>query len=107
MALATCFATAVERLRGIASSLLYALMIWGIGYEGYNPISRVPSELTAIGAPTRGLWAGLGWIDLSERTNISVFLFWVVMLASALWRTARAQRKTRRVSPISAQVSRG
>jgi len=47
---------------GIASSLLYALMIWGIRYEGYSLISQVPSELTAIGAPTRALWARLGWI---------------------------------------------
>src|SRR5688572_32838218 len=47
---------------GVASSLLYALMIWGIRYEGYSPISQVPSELTAIGAPTQGLWARLGWI---------------------------------------------
>ncbi|HEX6944415.1 MAG TPA: DUF998 domain-containing protein, partial [Gemmatimonadaceae bacterium] len=47
---------------GVASSLLYALMIWGIRYEGYNPISQVPSELTAIGAPTQALWARLGWI---------------------------------------------
>jgi hypothetical protein len=46
---------------GVASSLLYALMIWGIRYEGYNPISQVPSELTAIGAPTQALWARLGW----------------------------------------------
>jgi hypothetical protein len=47
---------------GIASSVLYALMIWTIRYEGYNPISQVPSELTAIGAPTRTLWAWLGWV---------------------------------------------
>jgi hypothetical protein len=47
---------------GVASSLLYALMIWGIRYDGYDPISQVPSELTAIGAPTRALWARLGWI---------------------------------------------
>ena len=47
---------------GLASSLLYALMIWGIRYEGYSPISQVPSELTAIGAPTQALWARLGWI---------------------------------------------
>jgi hypothetical protein len=47
---------------GIASSVLYAAMIWGIRYEGYDPISQVPSELTAIGAPTRALWARLGWI---------------------------------------------
>jgi hypothetical protein len=49
-------------LCGIASSVLYALMIWGIRYEGYSPVSQVPSELTAIGAPTRALWAHLGWI---------------------------------------------
>jgi hypothetical protein len=49
-------------LCGVASSLLYALMIWGIRYEGYSPISQVPSELTAIGAPTQALWARLGWI---------------------------------------------
>ena len=47
---------------GIASSVLYAAMIWGIRYEGYSPISQVPSELTAIGAPTEALWARLGWI---------------------------------------------
>jgi len=47
---------------GVASSLLYAVMIWGIRYEGYSLISQVPSELTAIGAPTQALWARLGWI---------------------------------------------
>ena len=47
---------------GIVSSLLYAAMIWAIRYEGYNLVSQVPSELTAIGAPTRALWARLGWI---------------------------------------------
>jgi hypothetical protein len=47
---------------GIASSLLYAAMIWAIRYEGYSVISQVPSELTAIGAPTQALWARLGWI---------------------------------------------
>ena len=47
---------------GIASSVLYAAMIWAVRYEGYSPISQVPSELTAIGAPTQALWARLGWI---------------------------------------------
>src|SRR5262245_54899297 len=47
---------------GIASSVLYALMIWAIRYEGYSLISRVPSEPSAIGAPTRALWVQLGWI---------------------------------------------
>ena len=45
---------------GIASSLLYAAMIWGIRYEGYSPISQVPSELTAIGAPTRTVVGAAG-----------------------------------------------
>jgi len=49
-------------LCGVASSLLYAFMIWAIRYEGYSVLSQVPSELTAIGAPTRGLWARLGWM---------------------------------------------
>ena len=214
---------------GIASSLLYVLMIWAIRYDGYDPISQVPSELTAIGAPTQALWARLGWIytvlitafgigvwksaggnralrlvggfilayaslgllwpfapmhqrevlaagggtpsdtlhqvlaavtvflmflaigfgatafgkrfrlysiativvllafggltfleaprlqanlptpwiGLWERIDISAFLLWVVVLASALCRTARAQGETRHVSPISVQVSRG
>jgi len=45
---------------GILSSLLYGAMITLIRYEGYHPISQVPSELTAIGAPTRALWMVLG-----------------------------------------------
>jgi pimeloyl-ACP methyl ester carboxylesterase len=49
-------------LSGIASSLLFAAMIWLIRYEGYSPISQTPSELTAIGAPTRPLWSLLGTI---------------------------------------------
>ena len=47
---------------GIGSSLIYAAMIWLIRYEGYSLLSQVPSELTAIGAPTRRLWMGLGAI---------------------------------------------
>jgi hypothetical protein len=75
MSLGRSFPTAVEDrssghkarrkallLCGVASSVLYALMIWGIRYAGYNPLSQVPSELTAIGAPTRVLWLRLGWI---------------------------------------------
>ena len=49
-------------LCGVASSLLYGLMIWAIRYEGYDPISQVPSELAAIGAPTQMRWAFLGAI---------------------------------------------
>ena len=48
-------------LCGIASSVLFALMIWTIRYPGYSLLSQVPSELTAIGAPTQALWTQLGW----------------------------------------------
>ena len=47
---------------GIVSSLLYGAMIGSISDEGYSLVSRVPSELTAIGAPTRSLWLALGAI---------------------------------------------
>jgi pimeloyl-ACP methyl ester carboxylesterase len=75
MAHTTCLATADERRRslpadrtwrkallvcGILSSLLYGAMIWAIRYEGYSLVSQVPSELTAIGAPTERLWMLLG-----------------------------------------------
>jgi hypothetical protein len=72
-------------LCGIASSVLYALMIWAIRYEGYNPISQVPSELTAIGAPTRALWAQLGWI----------YTGLVTAFGFGLWRSAGRQRSVR------------
>jgi hypothetical protein len=47
---------------GILSSLLYGTMITAIRYNGYSPISRAPSELTAIGALTRPLWMSLGTV---------------------------------------------
>ncbi len=45
---------------GILSSLLYGAMITVIRFEGSSPISQTVSELSAIGAPTRPLWALLG-----------------------------------------------
>jgi hypothetical protein len=52
---------------GIVSSLLYGAMIWAIRYEGYSLVSQVPSE----------------------RINISVFLLWVVVLATVLLRAPK------------------
>ena len=75
---------------GIASSLLYAAMIWGIRYEGYNPISQVPSELTAIGAPTRALWARLGW----------VYTVLVTAFGVGLWNFAGGKRAVRIVAGL-------
>ena len=75
---------------GIASSLLYAAMIWGIRYEGYNPISQVPSELTAIGAPTQALWARLGWI----------YTVLVTAFGLGLWKSAGGNRPLRIVGGL-------
>jgi len=75
---------------GVASSLLYALMIWGIRYEGYNPISQVPSELTAIGAPTRALWARLGWI----------YTVLVTAFGVGVWKSAGGNRAVRSVGAL-------
>ena len=72
---------------GIASSLLYALMIWGVRYEGYNPISQVPSELTAIGAPTQALWARLGWI----------YTVLITAFGIGVWKSAGGNRALRLV----------
>jgi hypothetical protein len=72
-------------LCGIASSLLYAAMIWAIRYEGYSPISQVPSELTAIGAPTQALWARLGWI----------YTVLVTAFGFGLWQSAGRHRALR------------
>src|SRR5262249_40144874 len=70
---------------GVASSLLYALMIWTIRYEGYDLLAQVPSELTAIGAPTRALWTALGWI----------YTALVAAFGFGLWRWAGRQRAVR------------
>jgi len=75
---------------GMASSLLYAAMIWTIRYEGYNPISQVPSELTAIGAPTQALWTRLGWI----------YTVLVVAFGFGLWKSADRNRAVRIVGGL-------
>jgi hypothetical protein len=75
---------------GAASSLLYGCMIWGIRYEGYSPISQVPSELTAIGAPTQTLWARLGWI----------YTVLITAFGIGVWKSAGANRAVRIVGGL-------
>jgi hypothetical protein len=75
---------------GVVSSLLYGSMIWGIRYEGYSPISQVPSELTAIGAPTQALWARLGWI----------YTVLITAFGIGVWRSARRHRAVRLVGGL-------
>lgn len=75
---------------GVVSSLLYASMIWGIRYEGYSPISQVPSELTAMGAPTQALWARLGWI----------YTLLITAFGVGVWNSARRNRAVRLVGGL-------
>ena len=75
---------------GIASSMLYAAMIWGIRYEGYSLISQVPSELAAIGAPTQRLWALLG----------PIYTLLVAAFGWGIWRSAGRNRPVRVVGVL-------
>jgi hypothetical protein len=77
-------------LCGIASSLLYAAMIWAIRYEGYSPISQVVSELTALGAPTQALWERFGWI----------YTALVAAFGFGLWQSAGRSRAVRIVGGL-------
>jgi len=70
---------------GALAAVLYVGMITAIRYDGYNPISQVPSELTAIGAPTRMLWAWLGWVYIA----LILAFGWGVWKAAGTNRTLR------------------
>jgi hypothetical protein len=72
---------------GILASILYVAMTLFVGllWEGYSVASHVPSELSAIGAPTRTLWIFLGAV------------YGVLMIAFGwiVWATAPANRALR------------
>lgn len=70
---------------GMVSSLLYGAMIGAIRFEGYSRISQVPSELTAIGAPTRPLWMLLG----------AVYTVLVTAFGWGVWKVADRSRALR------------
>ena len=70
--------------------MLYAAMIWGIRYQGYNLISQVPSELTAIGAPTQRLWAMLG----------PIYTLLVAIFGWGVWESAGRNRAVRIVGGL-------
>jgi hypothetical protein len=77
-------------LSGIASSILFGLMVWTVRYDGYSLLSLVPGELTAIGAPTRELWVQLGWIYTGLVTVFGV----------GLWGSAAGNRRLRIVGAL-------
>ena len=75
---------------GILSSLLYGAMITLIRYEGYNPISQVVSELTAIGVPTRPLWMVLS----------PVYAALVIAFGVGVWSSSGGRRALRVVGGL-------
>jgi pimeloyl-ACP methyl ester carboxylesterase len=75
---------------GVVSSLLYGAMIGAIRFEGYSLVSQVPSELTAIGAPTRTLWMWLG----------SAYTVLVAAFGWGVWQSAGRNRAVRIVGGL-------
>jgi len=77
---------------GILASVLYVAMTLFVGlwWEGYSIVSGVPSELSAIGAPTRQLWIWLGVVY----AVLMVGFGWIV------WRSAPPNRALRVVGAL-------
>jgi hypothetical protein len=77
---------------GILASVLYVAMTLFVGlwWEGYSVFSRVPSELSAIGAPTRLLWMWLG----------VVYAFLMIAFGWFVWTSAPPNRALRVVGAL-------
>jgi hypothetical protein len=72
---------------GIVSSLLYVLMcvFVALQWESYSSASQTISELSAIGAPTRSLWAVPG----------AIYTLLVTAFGFGVWMSARRSRALR------------
>jgi hypothetical protein len=72
---------------GILASLLYFAVTAGMEliYEGFDPTAHTVSELSAVGVPTRSLWAWLA----GGYTPLMLAFAW------ALWRSAGERRRLR------------
>jgi hypothetical protein len=77
---------------GILSSLLYVAMNVFVPmlFEGYSLASQTVSELSAIGAPTRPLWVGLG----------TVYSLLVAAFGWGVWKSAGRNRPLRLVGGL-------
>jgi hypothetical protein len=77
---------------GILASVVYVAMtlLVGLLWEGYSVVSRVPSELSAIGAPTRLLWIWLG----------AVYAVLMVAFGWIVWKSAPSNRALRVVGAL-------
>jgi hypothetical protein len=77
---------------GILASVVYVAMTLFVGllWDGYSIVSGVPSELSAIDAPTRPLWMWLGGVY----AILMVGFGWIV------WRSAPPNRALRVVGAL-------
>ena len=77
---------------GIVAALLYVSMTLFVGllWEGYSVVSGVPSELAAIGAPTRLLWIWLG----------AVYAVLMIAFGWIVWKSAPPNRALRVVGAL-------
>ena len=77
---------------GILAPVLYVAMtlLVGLSWEGYSVVSGVPSELAAIGAPTRVLWMWLG----------AVYAVLMVAFGWIVWTSAPPNRALRIVGAL-------
>ncbi|HVZ72869.1 MAG TPA: DUF998 domain-containing protein [Polyangia bacterium] len=78
---------------GVLSSLLYVAMVVFVprGWPGYDAASRVVSELSAVGAPTRPLWTALGAL-------------YTLSIAAFGWGVRAAARDNRRLRAAGALI---
>mgnify|MGYP003418044393 CR=1 FL=1 len=87
-------------------AMAFGAVAFGKRFRVYSIASIVVllafGTLTFLDAPRLQANLPTPWIGLWERINISVFLLWVVVLATALWRTGTS-KEGRHVSPISVQ----
>jgi len=77
---------------GILAPLLYIAMTLSVGllWDGYSASDQTVSELSAIGAPTRALWLGLG----------GVYAVLMLVFGWTLWTSAPADRSLRVVGAL-------
>lgn len=72
---------------GVAAPVLYVFMniVGALRFEGYSTVSQTVSELSAIGAPSRPLWVGLGYL----------YGLLLIGFGIAVWMSARGRRTLR------------
>jgi hypothetical protein len=77
---------------GILAAVLYVAMTLFVGlwWDGYSVTSQTPSELSAIGAPTRPVWILLG----------SVYTALMIVFACTVWKSAPPHSALRAVGAL-------